>query len=484
MRLLKELALTNSSDNHSELAPEKTEATIFKPVSWLAKINFINHLLLFDKKIIVILAEPGGGKTTFMELLKYRLQPQIKSLTVSGSSTNELLESLASQLNLPFSPNLSFVTIIDYLQAQKLQVVMMLDEAEHLDEECLYTLLNVAKQQANRSYFQICLAANQSLLGRLNKLETELGGSLIQILEPGVLSNQETKLYLEKFCLPVRKPIPVLKEKELVLFYQKTKGNIATINYQLTNFFVSSTIKKKYSFLSFGLISIFIIAAGSLFYLEHLNTNSNSMAVKAEPLLSSLYSIGQLPQAKKTLAVKTEERLVSKVAALPLQTQHLISQIANLSHSSISQALQPPPLKKVIEFNLDEDKEDNPWTQVDKVLAIPRIIASSSPQSVIAGIPKSSSQKRIAIKPTINKYTLQLLASYDEADIKRFIKKQQLKPGYKLHISTRKGKNWYILTLGDYKHLDEAKYAAEKLALKLAHFKPWIRTVSALSATG
>ena len=54
----------------------------------------------------------------------------------------------------------------------------------------------------------------------------------------------------------------------------------------------------------------------------------------------------------------------------------------------------------------------------------------------------------------------------------------------KLRQTSRNGKTWYVLTLGEYSSSLNARQASKKLNKQLTELKPWIRKLDKLSQVG
>lgn len=78
-------------------------------------------------------------------------------------------------------------------------------------------------------------------------------------------------------------------------------------------------------------------------------------------------------------------------------------------------------------------------------------------------------------RSTAKKYTLQLLGSYYLSSLKQ--RRAKLNLGVPTYIGRTKhnGRDWYVLTYGQYSALGHAELARFDLPKKIKDFKPWIR---------
>ncbi len=495
---------------------KSSDKNIFKPGAWLTKIDFINHLILFNNALIAVLAEAGGGKTTFIELLQAGLDSQIKSQVIKAVppfTQASLLVQLATMFHLRTDSELTIANIIQQINERKAHVLLIIDDAQHVPDAFLQETLLVLKQQGEQCFFHICLISDFSLAASLNKLEADSLGSMIHRFEPGALTETETKTYLLNSLPTLKRIDQTMSDKRLEQFYQLTGGNIARINKEMTNYFCPESLKsaaiQKSSFSKYiGLTATVAVAFLASVYIWQ----NQDMFGQIKPPVNQ----------EKPQVVIVEQKLpsfVPKVPAMQNNEPALVSQIPSFNGekmdsyipaftmAAIKQALQPPPLKRVVDVVLDEDENNNDPSLVvmDKVVVIPKTLVNQDikqvavlERSVVSSrdVPKPMSQpafnaevSTIALEttPTImqqGQFTVQILASQNLADIKRFINLHHLDSNTKIRLAKRQGVNWYVLTLGEYGRFEQAQHAANNLPVALTQFKPWIRSTSGLAALG
>ncbi len=172
--------------------PEKAGAANvrLKPVSWLAKIDFIAHLVLdnnlANNVLISILGEQGSGKTTFATLLQTELFPKIKSCVFAASPLFDraiCLQQMGVLLGISGDPSIS--SFIEHSNAQKTHTVLVIDDAHHLPVAFIEDILKALQQQGRGGYFHVCLVSGFSLVPILNKLAQGTYTDMIHSIEPG-----------------------------------------------------------------------------------------------------------------------------------------------------------------------------------------------------------------------------------------------------------------------------------------------------------
>lgn len=80
-------------------------------------------------------------------------------------------------------------------------------------------------------------------------------------------------------------------------------------------------------------------------------------------------------------------------------------------------------------------------------------------------------------------YTIQLMATGNEAAMKRFITKNELHEHTGYYRSQRNGKGWFSLVQGSFESPLLAKKAIKQLTFSLQKSQPWIRPIAGIQAT-
>ena len=359
----------------------ETLGTHFKPSSWLAKINFINHLVHFNNVLMAVVAEKGGGKSTFMSLLRTSLaaDADIQSFAFTAThsfSSTELLNQVSDALQLKVTRDdaVSLSELVEQVNAGQSHVLLIIDDAQYLDEGFLKIILNALKKQDKKSFFHVCLLADLSLVGTLNQFQRTKLKDYIQTIEPGSLSEIETKTYI--FSRLAAKGLEKrVTEERLEQFYHLTAGNIAKINGNLNSFF-SPVEKTRFPRGRLGLVAavVFTILVGSVYWMYAPHASDSLAARTVETKVPhSLVAPNVMTSAQPNSQNEPEE-----------QSSRLVSIILPYYEASIHREVQPAPLRSIIEAtDLDPDDFQENLVVMDKVVVIP------NPKSVIQPIAKN-----------------------------------------------------------------------------------------------
>lgn len=492
--------------------PAKHEKKSFKPSNWMISIKFINQLALFNNVMMVVFGEQGSGKTTFGELLCSEVHPTIQSFKLEASTpfTEEaLMAKLEEACQLTIGSTATFNALIGKVNLQKKRTLIVIDNAHTIENEFLKKMLIELSNYENNNFFHICLLSDYSLVPVLNDLAIGELIDKIHSIELGALSESETKTYILNH-LPITKRLDQsMTDKRLEQFYLLTGGNIALINQRMSDFFSAGTLSpsplKKSSWRRFTVVagSVFTLL-GSFYFWQY-----------SSPLEGTKIVSASLPLAQTQPPVIQSE-------------SPLTSELIPLSVASVKEIIQPPPLKKVI--TLEENEEDNLEKMVvmDKVVIIPKLIASVDepllpsklvpidqpflPSKLATVDEPALSSKLVALAdlhhPSTNKsrkppapniaarralkhiakqavlksnYTIQLMASRNKQDIKRFIAVSRISKQATIRSVKRNGENWYVLVLGGYNKKEQAKFALRRLPAHLAKLNPWVRPIHGMS---
>jgi septal ring-binding cell division protein DamX len=501
-------------DGHSQadLGTTNQVRTLFKPSSWLTKIDFINHLVLFNNVLITVLSEKSGGKTSFSALLLNSLDQQIKPVFMSTQppcDRGDILGDIAAQLHLNMDAYTNVSSIVGQINERKAHVLLVIDDSQHLPEELIKEFLIAIKNQEDTGYFHLCLVSDYSVVATLNNLAADQLSSFVHTIELGSLNESESRTYVLQRAMAARLINKPLADNQLKQFYQLTKGNIAKMNTDLDSFILKCSTQKEKNTVGVmkrvcSVVGIAAVAGLSLFYYQHIDTVHQFFKTNQPDNLSSVQQA-------------MSER-VTQIALVP-------SYIASFRDDSVTQLVHNALPKKQILDVSDDDEAPNTVALVDKVIVIPSVPKSRVAESRLVAIDvvhqaqpknrtklstalsKSSTQgqrnkairKPLARMTKVNAppqknpvaraaqssgFTIQLIASHKKSDLDRFKKSNKLYSETKVrHFSNHNG-NWYVLTIGEYKTRFQAQEKANKLPGTLAQLNPWVRPVSGLKKLG
>ncbi|STX50726.1 DamX-like protein [Legionella busanensis] len=454
------------SNSHEAFIPlQATTTFLYKPHNWLAKINFINHLVLFNDLIIVVMAERGGGKTSFVHLLQENLDLEINVNLIDAKTPlaeAQILTELEKFCKQPkcIKPQLS--ELVKEVNTIKKHILIIIDNAHCLKEDFLKSLLEeVRKYQHN--FFHICLATDFSLNPLLNSLHSDSYKDLIHTIELGPLSKKETRKYLLK-KLPVSRGISKnLTDKCLNEFYNLTSGQIAQINAHLDAFFKLNKTNQLPLLKSINFM-------GGLFFLALLIAYVGKIKFKTYETSASQFS-----NSFKPILVAENQNIIQE----PLVQNN---QVTISTKKSIDQALE--------QFFINEEVSSAYVNHLHFIneevskIAQAVLIEESELSFLKSNLQPINNFFETKLAPNTmpeNSYfTIQLGAGPDKEKLKHFLLKHMISDAQINHVKLN-GKDWFIVTLGQYSQVKQAKMALNHLNPKLLKLKPWVRKLPSTS---
>lgn len=443
------------------LSNEEHTKTTFMPASWLKKIEFIKRLISDNNLLIALLGEEGSGKTTFFNHMCAGL-PEFLSfrLTAKPLFDESQLETQFCRL-LKGAEGSTLGMVIAQYSAEKKHVLVIIDDAHFLTIKFIETLLQAIKQQGDGVYFHVCLAADFSLVKTLNYLAEDKYRDLIHSVELGPLTEAETRKYVEDYFLNHPHMVQEITLEQHKAFYQLTEGHLLRINHKLpTHFTITSP-------------DIVVKEAKPIF---------NQVAMMTGMLVLGLALIFTWQKKPST---KIEEKRFKPTSSIVLREElpkSIASYIPAYYDLSLRQAVVATPLHQNEISRIDEEKASFilPHAVVDKVIVAPKNIAKLAKKL-------SKAPPIVKVEQAITKqarYTIQLLASHRKDELKRFATTHHLQGNVQFRHTERYGKDWYLLTLGEFGSQDHAKSALDKLPKDIAHYKPWVRLIKDINHQG
>ncbi|MFA6303457.1 MAG: SPOR domain-containing protein [Legionella sp.] len=449
--------------------------TVFKPATWLTKIDFINHLILSNNVLITVLADPCGGKTYFASLLESNLDKKIKSISMcalAACKSKTILGHIASQLQTETGTIADLVTAIN---TQKQHVLVTIDDAHNLPESFIKEAMHAIKNQGEEGFFHLCLIADFSIVERLNKLAVGEYINLVHSIELGSLSESETRTYVLQRAMADNLIIKPLSEAQYKQFYQLTKGNVAQINASMESFIQNCKPEPKNQQLisvkrvSMAISAFLLIGCGYLaveLYKDVPQTWSQSVIASEPPKVEPIKEIAHEQIAPQEQVIPQEE---------------LVSQIPFWLDSAKLQMVQEA-IPKQVHFE-DDEEDENPdiVAVVDKVVVLPKITMPAAKTKVVAKKPVVKKPvKQKVVKTKAGQFTIQLLASHKKSEVIRYQKRNALLAKTKLRRFSNQAGVWYVLTLGEFENRTQAEQKISKLPDGLIKLHPWIRTTAGL----
>jgi DamX protein len=444
-----------------------------KPSSWLTTIEFVKRLTFDNNILVAVLGEKGSGKTCFTNLLHEELKPYLKSyLMKPGHLFNRgiFLQQMKEQLGV--DDDLSLSNFIAKINQQQEHVLLIIDDAQYLSGLFIEEILGELHRQENRCYFHVCLASDYSLVTVLNGLARNVYKNIVHSIELGPLSESETKQYVLDRNFMRQNVDKIITDVRVKQFYQLTAGHLADINRQMTYFFRNKAGKP---FQNDQIVRHLAVAAGILIVL--LGASHVWRSQDFQSILTAW--LNQSP----SIQINSPLVAVSSPESLPEYT----SKIPTFEEAAIREEIQATPIRRADLIGMEQDSASNEFQPiVDKVIVAPKIIRQEKVERTKVNTSDKPIQKPVLVRALVEKsyYTIQILAGHNKEGLKEFIKKHGLVGKVTLRHTLLKGKDWYVITLGEYKTRQNATAAFKSLPKDVAELKPWVRLLGDLKVFG
>lgn len=430
---------------------------MLKPISWLAQVASVQQLITEHSLLLSFLGEQGSGKTTFASLLHTELLPHVHACVMLATPLFDKNIFLSDLSGLLFSKSaMSLSEIAATCNRERHATLLVIDEAQYISVDFIEDMLKVLQKQGKGAYFHVCLLSDYALVPALNKLVKDAYPDMIHSMELGALSESETKIYVTKQLTPQKGIEKIITDERIKQFYQLTAGHFVSINRQMAGFFsykpVRSWRQPKWIRQGGLAVGVCIVASGFAYF----------GLVQEEPSTAFV-----------TLA---DEELPS---VIPEATVALASEIPAFTERATRQALFEIPLHKAEHYVMNENVDTEQLVIMDKVIVAPKVVPHP-----VTKLSKPAVAVALKPLPTTDHYTIQLLASRNQAELKHFTESHHFHGKVTLHRTTRLGVVWYVLTVGEYTKHEQAIVAAAHLTKDMAQFKPWVRKLSQLKAIG
>lgn len=493
-------------------------ASIYVPESWFAKFEFIQHLTMFNNVLIVLLGEVGSGKTTFIKTLMSKVDNQIMMSSLQQDeilNLDHLLLKINADFNLKSSNQPSIDDIVLQINQRKKHCLLILDDAESIDQSIIKSLIKGIKSQDSHGYFHVLVASDYSILEYLgSNLEVDNEG-LIHSIELSVLNPQEIKSYVST----------VLEQAgyigELALNYHQlsqltkiSQGNIRKINQFMSDFFQHERIKvskdmefqsnnkgvlTRVSKVAATAVPLLLVAIVITFLMPertHHNEQTASLQLPSQtPAMTVSAAVFKSSIANykyHSNVVELHDDFFSEQAMLEEKAaKFTVGEFAKHSSAVIDKVIIAPKhisdFKQLSAANL---REDLPLKS--KIPVVNRIASVKASPSVKTKMVNNLTAQTKPVKPqgkvnaithsnrTKEGFTIQLVATKNLSSLRNYVKNNHLENQVHYYSIEAAGKSWYVLGLGHYATKEQAKKAIVSLPKNLTKNKPWVRSSNQL----
>jgi DamX protein len=434
----------------------------FKPASWLVHIELIRRLVTKHSTIIVLMAERAGGKSSFIDLMRLKMDASVLTMLLSlhdRAAAQQALQHLAQWFNID-DPNLSFSNFFTYVAPATQSTLIVIDDAHHLTPRELHDLMTGYQSVGLSKNIHLMFATDPKMHAFFEDLSTGELNDCIHMLEPGDLNESEARTYMTRYVQGKECDSSWLSAQEFTKFYDQTRGNLVKMNDYLSQLAPKSQehqITRTSS--RWMLVSLLLVAALGVASFLQKQMNSDFEIANAEPA--------------------QESNVTEMTEPAPLK----LSVIPPFFVGATQQTSLPPPHQEAFqeETDLETVKLNHEFSEVDKVVMGPDLEdTASNPHENM----RSSTSVVISAVPSSG-FTLQIYAAKNIEEIQAFMARYQLAyPSVNIYQVLKAQVRWYVLTTGGFDDSMQAHTALDQLPDELKQLHPWVRPFQELKSIG
>ena len=442
------------------------------------QLDTLLHLSHFSDYLVLISAPSGAGKTIFIEQF-LRVQPAgacFVHLVLQETATapwivRQLVQQLPLQLPKHASLEASILAIQELAQQLTLQqevLLIVVDDAQWLDEDALELLANLLPRSAKvDSRPHVILCADLSVVERIETPQfAELRQERFYHLVLAPFSQEESADYLRQRLQRIGinhglAPIQLLQ------LHQLAKGNPGYLN-MLAN----KALNKGGFVQQPGLPLLHIFATVIV------------VSILAGIWLINDFSANTAGQNNVAPDVVVIEPIVEEPMAQALPPLEPIELSPAPKNVTLEPKLEPklePEVELKTEAKVEPKPEPKPEPEVE--LKPEQQTVAILPLLELEPWPKATSKTKqpysygAMLKLPSDHYSLQVLGARLETTLEAFLEETNIiQPHYVIKLE-RGGEPWYMLLVGDYVSPSEARGAISSLPMTLQNQQPWARPV-------
>jgi len=516
---------------HTPFAPND-DSLAFLDGRGAQHLNLAIHLLESSHMIVVVQGETGMGKSTLARQLQYRLPDTILPCLINAKSLTpqSLLRSMAGRLDIPQDVDLPTQRLLlaektVSLRHQDRVPLIIVDDAHLLDDATLEALLQIhtgTDQEYNR--WELALFSSPGLEQRV-AAQLPTGKENIYEIQLKPYNEVQTRDYLANRMKTAGYPSDDLPftDRQFKLLFEQSRGIPARINdaaHEMLcnrNNAVSATHKPESNKISPARVKnypaiklqriLLLLAIGLISAVLLFQDKINQLFVDEYDAISgsALAPVPPTPDLDTLSEIKPATSPPRQTAAQPIQAKSapVEPDQKNDAHPEEASPFVTGEISVIPELTLPKaEKRDmdiaiqQPEQQPEKILAAVNEQKSEPPVTVTVSqatppihdtvTREHSTNSKAGHKWVMSRdpkhYTLQLLATTEEAQIQRYINKFGLQGRsyyYPIHF---RGRLLYVLLTGDFAERASGQAAKERLPAAILKDKPWLRALSLIQA--
>lgn len=457
-------------------------------------LDKLEHLCQFSASLLVVLGEPGSGKSRLARELSNSFEPEDEVCllnTQPGCSSLDVLTEIADCFSLSADSQASVGQLLASLRrfaqsADELDslALVVIDDAQHLGEQTLSELTGLLQgQDAGGRRLHVVLFAEPQIANRLDRFQ--LQEVLIHdfYLEPFTLS--ETADYLNFRMEAVGYVGPELFNELLVEpWWRRAEGRLPVLHQAAHQWLLESVQaapeKPNSKLPLIHIVSVALLLG--LLMMAYLYSGNDEDESAQEPDLADqpLASAGkgESDRVKPPEVASSENERVAQPLELAVASQQFANpqgstEDVTLSEREATDAEAPALTAPMADSEAPQEASNAAGEQASELPAEPQ--ASPAADEKPVELPQLPEDEQILLSWGSDDYTLQLLGAHSEQSVVSYMERQPNRSQLLRFQSERQGKPWYVVVVGRYESSAEARGAVDQLPEAQREAGPWPR---------
>lgn len=490
-------------------------------------IENLHHQVLFGAGLLVVGAAEGVGKTSLCSQLQKSFDDapvNVCSMRLqAGVSLQSFVAELALMLGMsslasvPVGQALS--ELRRYLQVRREDgalSVLLIDDAHHLDDQSLATLVGLLQGQAELDR-NVCvvLFAEPNFLGRL--AVTDIGDLLLHDILLEAFNLDDLRAYLQWCfkCVGGDGEFPY-QDSDIETWLLESAGNLTHIHRLAQQWLLESVTRveashefimsdnmarensrfgglKQLPLLHIGAIALLsgVLLLAYIFrgdaeapisvgpvekvQVKPMSLGRGAVAVDAWRLRADKVSVEEALSAVEKLAL-AEQMMGQNPAAKQAAIDSVKEAQVGAEPLRASTAVASPLGELVATVQVLGDGE----VQGSEALAVDGVeqIAEEKPVAVEMSVPSFFSDEKKLLVLNKQQYVLQVMAASSQASVEKFAAEQPNRKNLFVFSSQRQGAAWYVVVEGPHSSVEAARAAVIRLPSRQRKAGPWPRSLA------
>ena len=488
----------------------------FFPAQRKPVLGQLHHLARYSQLLLLVTGPQGSGKTLLRQALVASTNKQaVHSVVLSARGAAEpgaVLRQIAQGLQLQQADAGAILTQVAQLALTGQEVYVLVDDAEHLSDAALASLLALAEGNAE-GRAHVFLFAEPQLVARLESLVE--GEECFHALALAPYGEDETREYLALRLEGAGQGIELLSDQQVADIHERSSGWPGGINEVAREALIEAMLAQrgaarrtgfalsmpKKHLLALAVVSVGVLAA---WLMQGQSGGEQFAPVTAQLPMDGVEQPVAADQSAAPVAPVEPPAIEFAGASQPLplplvgEAQPVIrqplAQAAGLSSAEEGES----PLEEVsipVERVPEPAAPSAPAPAVEVVAPVvsqASAAAVAKPAAAPASPPAVPAQPKAAVAApapapagagwyaaqSASRYTLQILGARAESSAQAFVRQNGAEYHYfkKLH----QGQPLYVVTYGSFASREAAQAALRALPAKVQAGKPWPRTFASI----